>query len=79
MIFVSYWFLAFAAAFFPLYWLVRSPRVRLAVLAVGSVVFHGHFAGAAGVPGELNNSPPVTDDRMTKRRMENPLVIPVTR
>src|SRR5690242_6625052 len=49
MIFVSYWFIAFAAAFFPLYWLVRNSRIRLAVLALGSVVFHGHFAGAAGV------------------------------
>jgi alginate O-acetyltransferase complex protein AlgI len=49
MIFVSYWFIAFALAFFPLYCLVRDWRLRLAVLAVGSVLFHGHFAGAAGV------------------------------
>src|SRR4051794_13394656 len=49
MIFVSYWFIAFALAFFPLYCLVRDWRLRLGVLAVGSVLFHGHFAGAAGV------------------------------
>ena len=49
MIFLSYWFVCFAAVFFPLYWLARDRRVRLALLLAACVVFHGHFAGPAGV------------------------------
>lgn len=41
MIFVSFWFIAFILVQFPL----RDSRLRLAVLAVGCVIFHGHFAG----------------------------------
>jgi alginate O-acetyltransferase complex protein AlgI len=48
-IFVSFWFIAFALAFFPLFWLVRWPKARLVVLATGCIVFHFHFAGPAGV------------------------------
>jgi len=49
MIFLSYWFVAFALIFFPIYWAVRWSRLRLVVLAVGCAIFHGHFAGVAGV------------------------------
>ena len=49
MIFVSFWFIAFILVMFPLYWAVRDARLRLIVLAVGCVIFHGHFAGPAGV------------------------------
>ncbi|HSI10821.1 MAG TPA: MBOAT family O-acyltransferase [Chthoniobacter sp.] len=49
MIFTSYWFFAFAAILFPLYWLLPWGRARLGLLLVGCAIFHGHFAGAAGV------------------------------
>jgi alginate O-acetyltransferase complex protein AlgI len=49
MLFLTYWFVLFAAVFFPLYWLVRHPGVRLMLLLVGCAVFHTHFAGPAGV------------------------------
>jgi len=49
MIFTAYWFVAFAAIVFPLYWLVPWRAARLAILLAACVVFHGHFAGAAGV------------------------------
>ena len=49
MIFVSYWFIVFAAVFFVLYLVVRRPELRFLVLLAGSVVFHTHFAGPAGV------------------------------
>ena len=49
MIFTTYWFVAFAAIYFPLFWLVRAPAARLYLLLAASVLFHGHFAGAAGV------------------------------
>jgi alginate O-acetyltransferase complex protein AlgI len=49
MIFTTYWFVVFAAVVFPLYWLVPRRAVRLAVLLVACVIFHAHFAGAAGV------------------------------
>jgi hypothetical protein len=49
MIFSTYWFLAAAALFLPVYWLVRHHRVRLAILLIFCFIFHAHFAGAAGV------------------------------
>jgi alginate O-acetyltransferase complex protein AlgI len=49
MIFTTYWFFAFAALAFVLYWLTPSPRARLVLLFIGCAVFHAHFAGAAGV------------------------------
>jgi alginate O-acetyltransferase complex protein AlgI len=49
MIFLSYWFVVFALAFLPIFYLVQRPRLRLAWLAAGCVAFHGHFAGPAGV------------------------------
>ena len=49
MIFLSYWFIGFVIILLPLYWLARWPRPRLAVLMIGSIIFHAHFAGPAGV------------------------------
>ena len=50
MIFLSYWFfVVFAAVFLPVYWLPWPPLVRKWLLLGASVVFHGHFAGPAGV------------------------------
>lgn len=49
MIFLSYWFVIFALVFFPVYWALRHPRARLTWLLIACVIFHGHFAGAAGV------------------------------
>lgn len=49
MIFSTYWFLAAVAAFLPVYFLVRSAKIRVALLIVFSLLFHGHFAGPAGV------------------------------
>lgn len=49
MIFLSFWFVAFALVFLPVFYLVRLPALRLGVLAIGCAVFHTHFAGPAGV------------------------------
>jgi alginate O-acetyltransferase complex protein AlgI len=49
MIFTQYWFLEFAAIVVPVYWLLRNPMLRMLFLLVACVVFHAHFAGAAGV------------------------------
>ncbi|HEY3757631.1 MAG TPA: MBOAT family O-acyltransferase [Opitutaceae bacterium] len=49
MIFATYWFCLFAAVFFAVFWLLPLPRLRLAWLLVACVVFHAHFAGAAGM------------------------------
>lgn len=49
MIFTTYWFLIFATVSIAAYWLVPWPGSRLWVLAAACVVFHGHFAGPAGV------------------------------
>ena len=49
MIFLSFWFIAFALVFFPGYYLARWPGLRLAVLAASCVVFQATFAGPAGV------------------------------
>lgn len=49
MIFTTYWFCLFAAAFLVLYWLARPPWLRFALLLGGCLLFHAHFAGAAGV------------------------------
>lgn len=48
MLFLTYWFVLYAAIVFPLYWVV-GPRFRLGLLLGASVVFHTHFAGPAGV------------------------------
>src|SRR5438874_1732904 len=49
MLFLTYWFVLFAAVVFPAYWLIRYPPARLALMAVCCAVFHTHFAGPAGV------------------------------
>ncbi len=49
MIFLTYWFVIFAAAFFALYWVARPQILRQIVLLAGCVIFHAHFAGPAGV------------------------------
>jgi len=49
VIFATYWFLAFAGVFFPLYWLLRDARLRLGLLLLVSALFQIHYAGAAGV------------------------------
>jgi alginate O-acetyltransferase complex protein AlgI len=49
MIFCTYWFLAAAALFLPVYWLANSARIRLALLLIFCFIFHAHFAGPAGM------------------------------
>lgn len=49
MIFTTYWFLIFATLAVAVYWLVPWPGMRLWVLGATCAVFHGHFAGPAGV------------------------------
>jgi alginate O-acetyltransferase complex protein AlgI len=49
VIFATYWFLAFAAVFFPLFWLLRNAKARFGLLIGASAVFHTHYAGPAGV------------------------------
>ena len=49
MIFSTYWFLLFFAAFLPAYWLARPNWLRLVVLLLGCTVFHARFAGPAGM------------------------------
>ncbi len=49
MLFLTYWFVLYGVVLFPIYWLIPSPTVRRLVLLAGSVVFHTHFAGPAGV------------------------------
>lgn len=49
MIFLTYWFVLFAAVSLPVYWLVRHRVARLVLLLAMCAVFHTHFAGPAGV------------------------------
>jgi alginate O-acetyltransferase complex protein AlgI len=49
MIFSTYWFVVFAAIALPVYWAIYLPGARKWWLAACCIVFHGHFAGAAGV------------------------------
>ena len=49
MIFMSYWFAAFAASFFILYWLFPIFRVRRFLILAFGFAFQVHFAGPAGV------------------------------
>jgi alginate O-acetyltransferase complex protein AlgI len=49
MIFLSYWFWAFASAFFALYWLVTVSIARSCLLLAACIAFQLHFAGPAGV------------------------------
>ena len=49
MIFTTYWFVFFAAIFFPVYWCSRKSWLRSWWLLAGCATFHGYFAGPAGV------------------------------
>jgi alginate O-acetyltransferase complex protein AlgI len=49
MLFLTYWFVLYAAILFPIYWALPSHTIRRVVLLAGSIVFHAHFAGPAGV------------------------------
>jgi alginate O-acetyltransferase complex protein AlgI len=49
MIFTTYWFVFFAAIFFPVYWLGRKAEFRAWWLLAGCGTFHYYFAGPAGV------------------------------
>jgi hypothetical protein len=49
MLFLTYWFVLFAAALYPLYWFCPIATLRRHVLLACSVAFHTHFAGPAGV------------------------------
>lgn len=49
MIFATYWFIVFAAVFFPLFGCVRAPGRRLVVLLAACFCFQWHFAGPAGM------------------------------
>src|SRR5436309_13193960 len=49
MLFLTYWFVYFIAALFPVYWSCRWPWLRRLILLAGCVAFHTHFAGPAGV------------------------------
>jgi alginate O-acetyltransferase complex protein AlgI len=49
MLFLTYWFFLYACVFFPLYWIFPSHSIRRLLLVAGSVTFHTHFAGPAGV------------------------------
>lgn len=49
MIFNTAWFLLFCALLFPIYLVAVPSRVRPLALLAMSVLFHAHFAGAAGM------------------------------
>lgn len=49
MLFTTYWFVWFAAIFFPLYWACVHPVARRWCLLLGCATFHWYFAGPAGV------------------------------
>ena len=49
MLFTTYWFVSFAAIFFPLYWACTHPVARQWCLLVGCTAFHYYFAGPAGM------------------------------
>lgn len=49
MLFLTYWFVLYALILYPLYWAVPARTLRRYILLGGSVVFHTHFAGPAGV------------------------------
>jgi alginate O-acetyltransferase complex protein AlgI len=49
MIFMEYWFGAFAAVFFLVFWLTPYATARRVALLLFCIAFHAHFAGPAGV------------------------------
>ncbi len=48
MIFTTYWFICAVTGFLLTYFLVRNPLARKILLLIFCIIFHGHFAGAAG-------------------------------
>jgi alginate O-acetyltransferase complex protein AlgI len=49
MLFLTYWFAAFAGVFFVTYWFIHRPYLRLLLLLGSCIIFQMHFAGPAGV------------------------------
>ena len=49
MIFTTYWFILFAGIVVPVHWLLLRPAFRMWFLGAACLVFHAHFAGAAGM------------------------------
>ncbi len=49
MIFTTYWFFAFTAITLAVYWLLPVATLRWWFLAAACTVFHGYFAGPAGM------------------------------
>jgi hypothetical protein len=49
MIFLTYEFVGFALVFFSFYYLASHPKLRLAVLVVGGLVFQFHYGGWASL------------------------------
>jgi alginate O-acetyltransferase complex protein AlgI len=49
MIFNTPWFLLFALIVYPVFFLIPSDRWRFYFILAACALFHGHFAGAAGV------------------------------
>ena len=47
--FITYWFIVFAAIFFPVFWFAQRPTFRKIWLLIASATFHYRFAGPAGV------------------------------
>lgn len=47
--FINYWFIAFAAIFFPIYWFCPIYSFRKIWLLLACMIFHYRFAGPAGV------------------------------
>ncbi|MFZ2314366.1 MAG: MBOAT family O-acyltransferase [Gammaproteobacteria bacterium] len=47
--FITYWFIVFAAIFFPIFWLINVPKFRKYWLLLACIIFHYRFAGPAGV------------------------------
>jgi hypothetical protein len=49
MLSLTYWFVLFMVAAFPLHWLIRHRTARMIILFLSCAVFRTHFAGPAGV------------------------------
>jgi hypothetical protein len=49
MIFNTFWFLIFMVIVYPLFLLMPSAWGRFFLILAASVIFHGHYAGPAGV------------------------------
>lgn len=49
MVYMTYWFLFFAVVSLVLFWISPKGKLRKYFLLLSCVIFHGHFAGPAGV------------------------------